>query len=152
MTEMAILTTGAHAVSGAVNSQQESGVFDFTFVPLTVKTLGTDFIKKSATTKFSFFGGSKSANWYGDAANPLSGTALGRFPSDMLFFPTAQKNNVDPVPDDIDTSAEIAAVETTLTGLNEKSFNTQFGKVFAKMLKIGTSSSLTPFSTGTITC
>lgn len=89
---------------------------------------------------------------YGDATNPFSGTALGRFPSDMLFFPTAQQNNVDPVPDDIDTSAEIAAVETTLTGLDEMSFNTQFGKVVAKMFKIGTSSSLTPFSTGSTTC
>ena len=87
---------------------------------------------------------------YGNAANPLSGSAIGRFPSDMLFFPSTLKKMTSGQP--ADESPEIAAAEKTLLAFNDASFNKAFGEVYAKMLLIGTSAKLTPFSEGAATC
>jgi hypothetical protein len=94
---------------------------------------------------------------YGRASNPES---LGRFFTDMLFFPTtllkikdAEKPKEKFKIKSIDQSAELKQVEQILLGHNEASFNKAFGDVFAKMLLIGTQgTTLTPFSEGSATC
>lgn len=140
LTEMAILTSGAHAIAGAANNRATSGITSFTFAKV---TSGVDFIKKTVTEPMSFFG-----NWYGNFGPTFPGGTFGRFPSDMLFFPdSVAKAGGRP-----DRSPEIAAVQRILLGQTQKNFNQLFSQVFAKMLLIGTSANLTPFSAGSATC
>ena len=162
---MAILTSGAHGIAGAVNTEAESDIFSFKFATV---SSGVAFIQKSVTANFQFFG-----TWYvnpclsfslppsqtykaipnirfGERPDALSGHAIGRFSSDMLFHPTRLNElAVDQKPD---LSPAIVDAEKTLLSFNEASFNKAFGAVFAKMLLIGTSAQLTPFSDGSTTC
>lgn len=138
-TEMAVLTSGAHGIAGAVNSREESKITSFTFAQT---SSGVDFIKKTVTEPMFFFG-----DWYGNfAPSTFKEKTFGRFPSDMMFFPdTVAKAGATP-----DLSPEIANVQKTLLSLNDEGFNRAFGDVYAKMLLIGTSLQLTPFSDGAI--
>ena len=168
-TEMAILTSGAHGVAGAANVVEESDVFSFLFA---TKSSGVDFIKKSIQADFQFFGTwyenpcyyrTSSSQTYNAIPNirfgerfpdALSGNAIGRFPSDMLFFPTRLKELSfgETFFQKPDFSPAIVDAEKKLLSFNEASFNKAFGAVFAKMLLIGTSAQLTPFSDGSTTC
>ena len=139
-TEMATLTSGAHAIAGAENNQATSGITSFTFAKV---TSGVDFIKKTVSEPMSFFG-----TWYGNFGPTFPRGTFGRFPSDMLFFPdTVAKAGGSP-----DRSSEIAAVQKTLLAHTQKTFNQAFGQVYSKMLLIGTSANLTAFSAGYATC
>ena len=141
---MAILTNGAHGIAGAVNNDDESGIFSFKFAD---KNSGTDFIKTCATSDWQVF-----PDWFGNGPDATSGHAIGRFQSDMMFFPTTLKKLEVPSKS-IDESPEMAAIEKNLLGLNDAEFNKQFGAVYAKMLQIGTAhNKLSAFSQGKTTC
>ena len=94
---------------------------------------------------------------YGRASDPES---LGRFFTDMLFFPTtlheikdAEKFDDEHKITEIDDSEALKTVEKQLLSYDRKSFNKAFGKVFAKMLLIGTEGTkLNHFSDGSSKC
>ena len=123
--EMALLTSGAHAITGSKNFQVDTGIVDFDFTQSNV-TSGLQFIKDSQdlTKMQTFFG-----DWFGFFGSP----SFGRFPSDMLFFPATVAKirgaTADPT---------AASTETFLNSFQtESSFNTEFAAVFSKMLEIG---------------
>ncbi len=70
----------------------------------------------------------------------------------MLFFPSTLKKMAPGQGQPADESPEILAVEKTLLKFDDASFNKAFGDVFAKMLLIGTTAELTPYSEGATTC
>ena len=131
-TEMAILTNGAHGIANAINNGRTSGIFSFKFA---TKSSGTDFIRSCANNQWHFFG-----NWFGTGADVFSGSGIGRFVSDMMFFPTTLKKLANPsIP--VDNSIQMASVEKTLLGLTNLGFNKNFAAVYAKMLRRGTTKS-----------
>lgn len=94
---------------------------------------------------------------YGRASDPES---LGRFFTDMLFFPTTLRKikKAEKIDDEhkithIDESDALKTVEKKLLSYDNESFNKAFGKVFAKMLLIGTEGTkLYHFSDGSSKC
>jgi hypothetical protein len=144
LTEMATLTTGAHAVARSKNTFATSGIASFTFAKI---TSGVDFIKKTVGAKQMINFGTWFGNFPGTPSSTFTDVTFGRFPSDMMFFPdTVAKTGATP-----DRSPAIAAVQKTLLAHTDATFNRAFGAVFAKMLEIGTSN-LTPLSTGAARC
>jgi hypothetical protein len=144
LTEMATLTTGAHAVAGSRNTAATSGIFSFTFAKV---TSGVDFIKKTVRAKQMIDFGTWFGNFAGSPTSTFPDLTFGRFPSDMMFFPdTVAKTGATP-----DRSPEIAAVQSTFLAHTDATFNKAFGAVFAKMLEIGTSN-LTLLSPGAARC
>ena len=142
-TEMATLTCGAHGIAGSLNNKKDTGIHDFQLA--TVST-GVGFIRKSKNQAWRL----KHNNWYEDHSSSVS-PKLGRFFTDLLFFPTTLRRVKDVKT--VDQSAELKQVEKTLLGYNDASFNQAFGAVVAKMLLIGTQGTpLTPFSEGSATC
>ena len=143
-TEMAILTNGAHGIANAINNQKTSGIFSFKFA---TKSNGTDFIKGCANNQWRFF-----VDWFGTGEDVFSGSGIGRFVSDMMFFPTTLKELANPkIP--VDSSEQMASVEETLLGLTDLDFHKQFAAVYAKMLRLGTTkSNLKTFYLAKTTC
>jgi hypothetical protein len=142
-TEMGTLTCGAHGIAGSLNTKENSDIHDF---QLATVSSGVEFIKKSKNQEWRL----KHKNWYEDRSSSGS-QKLGRFFTDLLFFPTTLRKVKDI--GKVDESAELKQVERTLLGYNDASFNKAFGAVFAKMLLIGTQgTTLTPFSEGSATC
>jgi len=157
--EMATLTCGAHGVAGSVNQEKESNISDFTLARV---SSGVNFIQKTANVKWK-----REDDWYGLASNPTESLdhasnpgSLGRFFTDMLFFPTTllKIKDVEKIDDEhkitaIDESNALKTVEKKLLGYDNESFNNAFGKVFAKMLLIGTEGTkLKHFSDGSSKC
>lgn len=163
--EMALLTAGGHGIKGAVNNLATSKVFPFKFAD---KTSGTDWIKVSATRSWVFFRNNLiSKSWFGTAAPGLFfGTQIGRFPSDMMFFPSNLKKQgfgfglglfgwLGTLRPAIVWDDSFLPTEEHLLGLaeNEAEFNKQFGAAYAKMLRIGTGNKvMTSVFPGAATC
>jgi hypothetical protein len=131
--DMAILTAGAHGINGSQASASGwNGIFS-TF------SSGTEYIRQtlesvwSATTSgtnFLFFTG-------GDF-NPLS--SIIRLQADMIFFPSKVPSGSEK-----DTSSDAASIEQELAGFTTQDrivFDTEFARVFEKMIAIGGGSTL----------
>ena len=133
-TEMAILTSGAHGIANASNHEENFLIPSFRFANT---TSGVEFIRVTANSVWDFFFESRV-----ETGPKRDGLRIGRFPTDMMFFPTtlkkiASQKGVEGVR--VDSSAETARIEKTLLALNETTFNARFGQVYAKMLRVGTS-------------
>jgi catalase (peroxidase I) len=130
--EMAVLTCGGHAIGFSANFQEDTGIFSFT---LSTISSGLQFIKDSQDLLKveRFFG-----DWYGTSdANP----EFGRFPSDMLFFPSTLRS----VSGKNDPSAR--KVESHLKSFTtDEEFNVEFATAFSKMLEIGVANTLTDYN------
>jgi len=127
--EMAILTSGAHSIKDSANHQVDTGISQFTLSRI---NSGKQFLLNIFNSTWHFFDLGGKLNWY--AAQESHNT--GRFPSDMMFFPSVLKTvNGSPV----DSTFE--PVEESLRALAnqpENVFTNKFGEVYAKMLEIGT--------------
>ena len=134
--EMAVLTVGAHGIANAANIASESGVASFKFAAI---TSGVDFILKNLNLQFVFFG-----DWFETVKSPF----FGRFPSDMLFYP--RRLAAHRIPADTRLNNVELYLQNFTTAPNS-TFDSEFGRVFAKMLRIGTSG-LTAFEAAHYKC
>ena len=121
--EMAILTSGGHAIAGSMNAAADTKIPTFFFTPRGAKTSGPKFIADSQNpTLINSF----SKLRFG------STEAIGRLMSDMLFFPTTV-NKIRPGKGD----SKAVPIEKALNAMDESEFNSKFAAAFSKMLQIG---------------
>lgn len=152
--EMGVLISGSHGIAGSQANVSDSGFGTFFFSSV---TSGVGWIKRS-------IGGWKLENsaagnlqFTGNDPHSSNNAIVGRMPSDMVFFPTtlqaikskAPSNTKNSPPfNSIVVDMAMKSVEkylTSFTSQTEAVFNAEFVRVYAKMLSIGSSQSLTPF-------
>lgn len=140
--QFAILTTGAHAVRGAVNRKVDTGIHDFR---LANSTDPIGFIQRMLNPSFWVF----KKSWFQGSFD----LAFGRFISDFAFFPSTLRSISGAF---VDESTEAAKLEQmfknfTTSATGQSQFLQRFGKAYEKLLTLGTSG-LTAYSESSNTC
>jgi hypothetical protein len=156
-TEMAILLTGSHGLANGQNFFADTGINSFTMAFI---DSGIDFISRTVNKPepwvffFTWFGLDLASFPFDPNFDPAHGDVpfitrgtLGRFNSDMMFFPSQVARSV-PVLFTVPNATTDAADRTPLTNIENrlrwyltqdpKVWENDFGFVYNKMMRIGT--------------